>query len=76
MTVAARPNADKVTASGNALKMLVANQTSRLVIDSRQAGSGTKISILKEKYTAYSMKNGAIGISQMKKIKLLEYACF
>ena len=27
---------------GNALKMLVANQTSRLVIDSRHAGSGIK----------------------------------
>ncbi len=40
VTIAARPNADKVTASGSALKMLVAHQTSRLVIDSREAGSG------------------------------------
>ena len=27
-------------------------------------------------HIAYSIKNGAIGISKMKKIKLLEYTCF
>ncbi|XP_022095230.1 filamin-A-like [Acanthaster planci] len=40
VTVGESPRASRVTATGAALKTIVANQTSRLVIDSREAGSG------------------------------------
>ena len=40
LNVADAAHANRVHASGAALKTIVANQTSRLVIDSREAGSG------------------------------------